>query len=184
MSKKNKITPKPDTLITLTLPGEGGIQRTGSMIIKRGELAYVKQFFYCNLEDIALAIQDALEGIVELAGITMPDIKTTEADTYKPDLEAKRKKLVDGVAVKTSDGQEGAILGDQFNNEKDLYPVDVGRSVAGFYRLEDLTIVLPKPAESAAVDPLTIKGEGKANARPATDIVSPEGETPAQLSMF
>lgn len=183
MSKK-KETPKPDTVITLNLPGEGGIQRTGSMIIKRGDLAFVKSFDYSNLGDIAFAIQDALEGIVELAGITMPDIKTTEADVYKPDLEAKRAKLVDGVEVKTSDGQSGSInfevwVGVDCDN---CYPIYVGRNVAGYYRAEDLTIV-SKPAESSPVDPATVKAGVKIDARPATD-VSSKDDAPAQLSMW
>lgn len=185
MSKKPKIEPKPDTVITLTLPGEGGIERTGSLIIKRGDLAQICQFQYSNLGDIADAIGKATEGLVELAATPLPVIKTTEADVYKPDLEAKRKLLQIDTPVKTNDGQEGKVLPQPIeNDDPHLFAVDiVGRTLVGYYHTGDLTIVKPQPAVASAVDPLTVKPDVKKSDRPATD-VSPVGEAPAQLSMF
>lgn len=183
MSKK-KVTPKPDTVITLTLPGEGGIVRKGTIIVKRGNLAFMGEFEYVNIADIVNAIAAGTEGVVELATTTLPDIKTTEADVYKPDQEAKRRKLVDGAPVKTSDGHDGAILGSEYGGDEDHWPVDVGRTLVGYYSLSDLTLIVPsKVTNSSAVDPATVRANVSANQRPATDISSTD-ETPAQLSMW
>ena len=64
MAKKKRKT--PPTVITLTLPSEGGIQRTGSLLIQRGDLAKLHQFHYCNAGDITSAIKDATKALVAL----------------------------------------------------------------------------------------------------------------------
>ncbi len=175
-----KTPPTPDTVITITLPGEGGIQRTGTMLVQRGSLAQIRTFNYCNLADIAHAIEAATQGILDIEANPPPVIKTTDADVYKPDLEAKRKQLNPGVMVKTSDGHEGEILAD---DDEDIWPVDIGREngVFGYYGLEDLT---PVQRSRESVDPATVKGQKPLpQTRPATDI-SPVGEKAAQLSLF
>ena len=63
MTKKRET---PPTVITLTLPSEGGIQRTGTLLIQRGDLARLFQFHYCNAGDITSAIKDATKKLVEL----------------------------------------------------------------------------------------------------------------------
>ena len=63
MAKKKSKTP---TVITLTLPDEGSIQRTGSLLIQRGDLAKLYQFHYCNAGDITSAIKDATKSITAL----------------------------------------------------------------------------------------------------------------------
>ena len=65
MAKKRRGKKKP-TVITLTLPDEGGIQQTGSLLIQRGDLAKVFQFHYCNAGDITSAIKDATKALVSL----------------------------------------------------------------------------------------------------------------------
>ena len=65
MAKKKRGKKKP-TVITLTLPDEGGIQQTGSLLIQRGDLAKVFQFHYCNAGDITSAIKDATKALVSL----------------------------------------------------------------------------------------------------------------------
>ena len=62
--KNNKKTPL--TVITLTLPDEGGIQRTGSLLIQRGDLARLYQFYYCNAGDITSAITGATRALAAL----------------------------------------------------------------------------------------------------------------------
>lgn len=83
--KKGK---KQSTVITLTLPDEGGIQRTGSLLIQRGDLAKLYQFHYCNVGDIASAIQDAIKAIASLEKFppVLPEVstpKTTKGKTTK-----------------------------------------------------------------------------------------------------
>jgi hypothetical protein len=65
MAKKKRGKKKP-TVITLTLPDEGGIQQTGSLLIQRGDLAKVFQFHYCNTGDITSAIKDATKALASL----------------------------------------------------------------------------------------------------------------------
>jgi hypothetical protein len=54
---KTKSKAPPDTIITLTLPGTGGITRIATLVARRGDLAAIKQFQYASLNDLALAIR-------------------------------------------------------------------------------------------------------------------------------
>lgn len=63
MAKNKSKTP---TVITLTLPDEGGIQKAGMLLIQRGDLAKLYNFHYCNAGDITSAIQDATKAITAL----------------------------------------------------------------------------------------------------------------------
>lgn len=59
---KKKTTAKPtgpDTVITLTLPPETGLVRTGTLLVKRGDLAVMRQVSYSNALHLAEAIRDA-----------------------------------------------------------------------------------------------------------------------------
>ncbi len=67
MAKKSKQKPKPPMVITLELPVEGGMPRTGTMVVKHGELAILHQFSYRTVADIMSAINDGVnhEMVVE-----------------------------------------------------------------------------------------------------------------------
>lgn len=170
MASKKKSAPKPNTVITLTLPSEGGIQRIGTMLIQRGDLAVMSQFTYTNLGDIAHAIGEATNGLIEVEAAPPPtSFKDAKWETYKPDVEAKLKLLVDGTPVQAKDGNTGVIVGPEYGGDRDAIPVNVDRYWVGYYPPGDLTIVQPV-TEQAAVDPLTVKPEKLPDTRPATDI--------------
>jgi hypothetical protein len=167
---------KPDTVITITLPGEGGIQRTGTMIVKRGGLAQIRTFNYCNIADIALALDQGTEGLIAVEAAPPPVIATKPGDEYK----VRRQQFSPGMFVRTADGHEGEILAGE--HDEDVFPVDVGESQVGYYRVEDLT--LAQRSTTTGIDPLTIKGQQPLpTTRPATDI-SPMGDKSEQLALF
>ena len=62
MSKKKQ----NPTIITITLPPQDGIQRSGQLLIQRGDLAQLCQFHYTNMTDIASALKDAQLALVTL----------------------------------------------------------------------------------------------------------------------
>lgn len=169
MASKKKQAPKPDTVITLTLPSEGGIQRTGTMLIQRGDLARMSQFTYTNLGDIAHAIGEATGGLVEVEAAPPPSYTNMNWETYKPDVEAKLKLLVEGTPVKANDGNTGVIVGTDYGGNKEAIPVNVDRYWVGYYPPEALTVVKPA-TEQSAIDPLTVKPEKLPEVRPATDL--------------
>ena len=90
MAKKKRGKKKP-TVITLTLPEEGGIQQTGSLLIQRGDLAKVFQFHYCNAGDITSAIQDATRAIAALEKFppVIPEAPTTKTTNGKATKKSK-----------------------------------------------------------------------------------------------
>ena len=63
--KKKTISP-PNTVITLTLPETGGAQRTGTLLVSRGDLAKLTQIRFADSDDLAEAIRTALNAIAEL----------------------------------------------------------------------------------------------------------------------
>lgn len=73
MAKKKQQKQAPPTVITVTLPEEDGIQRSGTLLIQRGDLAHVRQFSYSNLGEIAAVLKDA---VVALSSVEAdpPDI--------------------------------------------------------------------------------------------------------------
>ena len=89
MAKKRRGKKKP-TVITLTLPDEGGIQQTGSLLIQRGDLAKVFQFHYCNAGDITSAIKDATKALVSLEKFP-PVIPEASKDKSSAKGRAKKK---------------------------------------------------------------------------------------------
>ena len=80
----------PPTVITLTLPHEAGLSKSGTLLIQRGDLARVFQFHYANTGDIASAIGDAREALDALAANppAVPDLPDetpkSPARTTKP----------------------------------------------------------------------------------------------------
>lgn len=167
MAKKKSMR-KPDTVVTLTLPSQGGIQRTGTLLIQRGDLAFQAQFHYTNVGDIASAIKDATNRLVALEVEPPPDIKTTPDDEYKPDLEQRRQQLQIGAQVRCEDG-EGEIVA----LEGDQYRVDLGHGMHGVYRVDDLKpIPQPEdpPEETSPIDPVTVGTPIADSDRLATDI--------------
>lgn len=176
----------PDTVLTVTLPGEGGLQREGTILAQRGTLATVVSFTYSSIGDIADAIEGATARLasVEQAPPKL-DAKATGWKDYKPDLEAKRKQLVPGVTVRTDDGLVGTLVENpdpSASVEPDVFFVDAGKHVKATYSLSQLTIV--KQGSSVAGDPLSVKGVVKnKDKRPLTDVTI-NTEKPAQLALI
>jgi hypothetical protein len=96
MSKKDKSTTTPATVITLTLPTPegGGIapeRATATLLIQRGELAHLRQFHYNGqMADLIVAIREAHDalGLVEDHPPTIPDLPEEKP---KPAPKAKGK---------------------------------------------------------------------------------------------
>lgn len=182
MSKK-KFTPPPDTTISITLPGSGGIVRKGTMVVTRGSMATLRQFEYSSIADIADAIAAATESIVRLEAAPPPNIQTTDKDVYRPDLEQRKAALIVGARVGTKDGKVGEIA--EIKGDDYLVALDGDEGEPAPHKLEDLRLVpAAVHADSVGPDPLTVKGKLKdEDARPATDY-SPTGEQPEQLAIF
>ncbi len=82
MAKKKK-TSSPDTTISITLPGEGGIQKTGTVIVQRGELGTIKQFPFTGEGDVAHFVGQAFEALKEVEAQPPAEVKLTEKDKPK-----------------------------------------------------------------------------------------------------
>src|SRR5258707_15424501 len=65
MSKK-KETPKSPIVITITLPEDDNLPRTGQILVQRGSLATICQFEYSSLSEISAAIQQAATSLIQL----------------------------------------------------------------------------------------------------------------------
>ena len=98
VNNKSKTAP---TVITMTLPSEGGIQRTGSLLIQRGDLARMYQFHYCNAGDITSAIKDATKALVELekSPPVIPETPVDKSAKEKPSKKAIPKPKDDEPTV-------------------------------------------------------------------------------------
>ena len=85
MSKKKAMpTVKPPTVITITLPDEGSLPRTGQILVQRGTLAIIRQFSYSSLSEISTAIQQAAANLIQLEQ-NPPDIKPASEGTPPSD---------------------------------------------------------------------------------------------------
>ncbi len=78
MPKKKLPTTKPPTVITITLPDEGHLPRTGQILVQRGMLAIIRQFVYSSLSEISAAIQHAAASLIQLEQ-NPPEIKPAVA---------------------------------------------------------------------------------------------------------
>ena len=65
MSKK-KETPKSPIVISITLPDDDNLPRTGQILVQRGSLATICQFEYSSLSEISAAIQQAATSLIQL----------------------------------------------------------------------------------------------------------------------
>lgn len=66
------------TIMTLTFTGQGGTERSGTLLITRGDLAQVRQFTYQSYEDVLTAMRAASNDLIGL-------------EMSPPDLSEKRK---------------------------------------------------------------------------------------------
>jgi hypothetical protein len=57
MATKKKKTDPPPTVITITLP-EGGIEREGIVVVKRGDTSRVRKFPYQTMNQVMEAVVD------------------------------------------------------------------------------------------------------------------------------
>jgi hypothetical protein len=76
-----KSTPKPPTVITLTLPENDSDSRDGTLLIQRGDLARVHQFTYERIADLTEVIADAL---IAFAAVEADPPVITEAPPTPP----------------------------------------------------------------------------------------------------
>lgn len=64
MSKKTrKQQPVPPTVITITLPADGGIERTGTLHIARGPYARLALFTYQDLSGVMQAVERTVRAL-------------------------------------------------------------------------------------------------------------------------
>ncbi len=54
------------TVMTLTFAGKGGEQRSGTLLIERGELAHLRQFTYTSFDEVLAAMKAASNALVAL----------------------------------------------------------------------------------------------------------------------
>lgn len=94
--KKQTKTPVP-TILTLTLPDPGG---EGTLLIQRGELAHVRQFTYTQVNDIAEAVQAAMDALVLIESNPpvihdVPPAKTATKAVPLPEPEQPKEPTID-----------------------------------------------------------------------------------------
>jgi hypothetical protein len=80
-----KSTPKPPTVITLTLPESESDSRDGTLLVQRGDLARVHQFTYERIADLTEVIADALIAFaaVEADPPIVPDLSPPKPQPRK-----------------------------------------------------------------------------------------------------
>lgn len=67
MAKKKTTPTTPPTVITLTLPNDGPMPRTGTLLAQKGDLGQLRRFEYRSLAEVSTALKDALLALNELA---------------------------------------------------------------------------------------------------------------------
>lgn len=92
--KKQTKTP---TILTLTLPDPGG---EGTLLIQRGELAHVRQFVYTRVNDIAEAVQAAMDALVLIESNPpvihdVPPAKTATKAAPPPEPDQPKEPTID-----------------------------------------------------------------------------------------
>lgn len=89
MTKKVQSKPSlPPTIITLTLPQEDSLERSGTLLIGRGDLAHLCQFTYSNLSDLTSVIKDAH---IAMAALEAEPPVLSEAQQAQPQSSSKDK---------------------------------------------------------------------------------------------
>jgi hypothetical protein len=76
-----KATPKPPTVLTLTLPDTADETRTGTLLIQRGELAHLARFTYTRIADLNEVIAEVM---IALSAVEADPPMITEAPTAPP----------------------------------------------------------------------------------------------------
>jgi hypothetical protein len=76
-----KATPKPPTVITLTLPDTDDETRNGTLLIQRGELAHLNRFTYTRIADLNEIIAEAM---IALSAVEAEPPMITEAPPPPP----------------------------------------------------------------------------------------------------
>jgi hypothetical protein len=109
----------PPTVITLTLPDdEGRLQKEGTLLIQRGDLAQIFRFYHTNMGDIMSAIRDAQTRINELEAnppvIEKVPSKPTQVDVppEEPTIELPCKKRAVSIPMshlKIVEGETDAV---------------------------------------------------------------------------
>ena len=82
----------PDTIITITIPGDLAMIRTASLVIRRGNMAQIGTFQYQDSGDLSDAIHSAALELEKLEKNPLsipdklPEVKTTEAPKAPPQI--------------------------------------------------------------------------------------------------
>ena len=97
MTDKPQTKTPSSTIFTLTLPDPGG---EGTLLIQRGELAHVRQFTYTQVNDIAEAVQAAMDALVLIESNPpvihdVPPGKTTAKTAPPPEPEQPQEPTID-----------------------------------------------------------------------------------------
>lgn len=186
MSKKTEVL--PDVVITLRLPSQGGIARTGTITVQRGDLARMGTFEYQSVGDVADAMSIFMEELIALEASPPPDITTKPGDEYKPTFKqhaAVSTKDGDGVITEIVPMTEGE--GDDAKTTLSYMVLIDGQTEPEAYGMGDLTLKAAAPKSAAATsdtDPATVKSKPKAaDQRLPTDTASGK-QNVAQLQLF
>src|SRR5258707_5957144 len=108
--KVNKPAPTPTIIITITLPEEDKLLRTGQLLIQRGELATLRQFEYTNLEDIMSAVQDSTTWLMQVEA-NPPDV-TPAAPRPQAAAPSEQQPAEADAADEASDAQDAEASAD------------------------------------------------------------------------
>jgi hypothetical protein len=118
-----KVTPKPPTVIMLTLPEPDDETRTGTLLIQRGDLAHLNRFTYTRIADLNEIIAEAMIALSAVEAEpptvtdtpTMPPVTTKKPAPPPPSVEPtvdiplkKGKKAVKISHLKISGGETDA----------------------------------------------------------------------------
>ncbi len=105
MPKKKAPAAKPPTVITITLPDEGHLPRTGQILVQRGTLAIIRQFVYSSLSEISAAIQQAAASLIQLEQ-NPPEVKPATETTTPPEPPTNPQDADDTVEAETDDSTD------------------------------------------------------------------------------
>lgn len=103
MPKKEAEKPVPATIITLTLPRQESVPRSGTLLVQRGELAHVRQFTYTSLSDFPAIIKEAVVALADIEANPPKEVAQTGSSGKvgpKADVTAKDDEPVVEVPLK------------------------------------------------------------------------------------
>ncbi|MBI5928199.1 MAG: hypothetical protein HY862_02740 [Chloroflexi bacterium] len=67
MANKKTTPIAPPTMLTLTLPNDGPMPRTGTLLAQKGDVGQLRRFEYRSLAEVSTALKEALLALHELA---------------------------------------------------------------------------------------------------------------------